>query len=237
LTYVQSGRRARFLDSDTVRFKACDRDEPAFAHDGTVGGRTWFNGGIHVDAPMCLKLEAWVPRRAEPYRITVPVGMGDKCEGASAAGARVARSGCDRAVGTFGRRQVSIGTIGAVRAVRGYSDPAVAERFRDEDTGGYGFKAPLAVRRGKVVTISIARSDRDWASLGIDGHTRFDSVRLSACPRPAPRTVPPYERKWSSWVNGFRIKRLGCLHLVAREQGSARVHRATLSFGVGRGAC
>jgi hypothetical protein len=120
-----------------------------------------------------------------------------------------------------------------VRAVNVYADPATAEGFRHPDTGGYGFKAPLAVPRGKVVTISIARADRDWASLGIDGRSPVDSVRLSACSRPAPRWVDPYERDWSSWVNGFTVKRLGCLRLVAREHGSPRVHRATLSFGMG----
>jgi hypothetical protein len=145
----------------------------------------------------------------------------------------VQEAGCDRAVGTFGRREVSIGTVGAVRAVSGYADPAVAERFRDRDSRGYGFKAPLAVRRGTVVRISIARADRDWARIGIDGRRPVHSVRLTACPRPAPRRVPPYERGWSSWVNGFTLKRLGCVHVVARKRGGRRIHRATLSFGMG----
>jgi hypothetical protein len=121
----------------------------------------------------------------------------------------------------------------AVRAVNVYADPAEADRFRDPDTGGYGFKAPLAVRRGKTVTISIARPDRDWAGLGIDGRRPVDSVRLNACPRPAPPSVDPYEQDWSSWVNGFTVKRLGCLRLLARERGTRRVHRAMLSFGMG----
>ena len=64
-----------------------------------------------------------------------------------------------------------------------------------------------------------------------------DSPRTSrACPRPAPRSVDPYERHWSSWAGGFAVKRLGCVHVVARERGKRRIHRATLSFGM-RDAC
>jgi hypothetical protein len=170
-------------------------------------------------------------RRAPAIAVTALAALG--AAAGAAAQPPVAESGCDRAVATFGRREVSIGTVAAVRAVRNYADPAAVERFRQ--AGGYGFKAPLAVRRGKVVTISIARTDRDWAGLGIDGSRPVDAVRLTACPRPAPRSVPAYERKWSSWVNSFTVKRLGCLHLVARERGNGRVHRATLSFGMGDG--
>jgi hypothetical protein len=136
-------------------------------------------------------------------------------------------------VGTFGRREVSIGTVGAVRAVKTYADPAVAERFREEGTRRYGFKAPLAVRRGKVVVIAIARRDRDWAGITIDGRRPADRWLFTACPRPAPPSVEPYERHWSSWAGGFAVKRLGCVHVVARERGKRRIHRATLSFGMG----
>ena len=44
------------------------------------------------------------------------------------------------------------------------------------------------------------------------------------------------ERHWSSWAGGFAVKRLGCVHVVARERGKRRIHRATLSFGM-RDAC
>jgi hypothetical protein len=149
---------------------------------------------------------------------------------------RAQRVGCDRAVGTFGRREVFIGTVGAVRAVLNYADPDGLEPFRNPDGPGYGFKAPLAVRRGKVVTIAIARPDRDWAGISIDGRRPADRWLFTACPRPAPRSVDPYERHWSSWAGGFAVKRLGCVHVVARERGKRRIHRATLSFGM-RDAC
>ena len=55
---------------------------------------------------------------------------------------RAQRVGCDRAVGTFGRREVFIGTVGAVRAVVNYADPDGLEPFRNPDGPGYGFKAP-----------------------------------------------------------------------------------------------
>ena len=162
----------------------------------------------------------------------VAAGHGAAADGARDATARVKRAGCDRAVGTFGRREVFIGTVAAIRAVKNYADPTGLEPFRDPDTGGYGFKAPLAVRRGKVVTIAIARPDRAWAGISIDGRRPVDRWVLTACPRPAPASVEPYERHWSSWAGGFAVKRLGCLHLVARERGERRIHRATLSFGM-----
>ena len=90
--------------------------------------------------------------------------------------------------------------VGAVRAVLNYADPDGLEPFRNPDGPGYGFKAPLAVRRGKVVTIAIARPDRDWAGISIDGRRPADRWLFTACPRPAPRSVDPYERHWSSWA-------------------------------------
>ena len=95
---------------------------------------------------------------------------------------RAQRAGCDRAVGTFGRREVFIGTVGAVRAVLNYADPDGLEPFRNPDGPGYGFKAPLAVRRGKVVTIAIARPDRDWVGISIDGRRPADRWLFTACP-------------------------------------------------------
>ena len=166
----------------------------------------------------------------------VAAGHVTAADGAREATPRVLRAGCDRAVGTFGRREVFIGTVAAVRAVKGYADPEDLEPFRDPDTGGYGFKAPLAVRRGKVVTIAIARPDRAWAGISIDGRGPVDRVRFTACPRPAPPSVDPYERHWSSWAGGFVVKRPSCVHVVARERGKRRIHRATLSFGK-RDAC
>ena len=33
-------------------------------------------------------------------------------------------------------------------------------------------------------------------------------------------------------AGGFAVKRLGCVHVVARERGKRRIHRATLSSGM-----
>jgi hypothetical protein len=154
----------------------------------------------------------------------------------AAAGFDRART-CENAVGQFGRREVPVGTVAAIRAVKGYADPAFFATRRDPETGLYWAKAPVAVRKGKVVSVSIAREDRALADLSFyptrEGETDLrDVVRFSACPRGR----GPGERLWSSWPGGFVLTGPGCVDLVARARGSRRVHRATLSFGMGE-AC
>ena len=129
--------------------------------------------------------------------------------------------GCRDANGPRFIPRHAIGPLAAIGGVDYYADPAAFERYRMED-GGYGAKAPPTVRRGRTVTISIARRDRDVGEIALGG-VHADSYRLTACPR----------RRWSAWPGGFRLKRPTCLHLTARERGSRRVHRTVLSFGMG----
>ena len=146
----------------------------------------------------------------------------------------LAANGCADANGQFGRREVPVGTIAAIRAVKVYADPAFFATRRQSGSGFYRAKAPVAVRTGKTITLSIARKDRALADLAFS-HTRngqerrTDVARFSACRRGHERG----ERGWSSWAGAFYLKRPGCVHLVAQEPGSARVHRGTLSFGMG----
>jgi hypothetical protein len=141
---------------------------------------------------------------------------------------------CSNAVGNFGQREVPIGSVAFVRAVNGYANPAFWATRRDPDTGRYWAKAPIAVRNGKTVTVSIARSDRRVGDLQFmpsrsGGADLRKSVRFTACPRGRATG----DRGWSSWPGGFVLDGPACLDLVAREVGSRRVHRATLSFGMG----
>ena len=149
---------------------------------------------------------------------------------------RAQRVGCDRAVGTFGRREVFIGTVGAVRAVLNYADPDGLEPFRNPDGPGYGFKAPLAVRRGKVVTIAIARPDRDWPA----------SASTAAALPTGGFSPPAPARRRARWIRTSGTGPRG--PAASPSSGSAaftswpasgdkrRIHRATLSFGM-RDAC
>ncbi len=81
LTYARTTSLKRVDDAHgTVRFKACGRDEPAFAYDGVVGGSTGFNGGFILARPACVDLIVRVRGRSAPYRRTVSFGMRDECE-------------------------------------------------------------------------------------------------------------------------------------------------------------
>jgi hypothetical protein len=137
------------------------------------------------------------------------------------AGATGEHFGCRQANGPTGIPRHPIGPLAAIGGVAYYADPAAFEHYRMPD-GRYGTKAPPAVRRGRTVTISIARRDRDIAEISLSG-PHADSFRLTAC----------RHRPWSAWAGGFQLKHATCLHVVARERGSRRVYRTVLSFGMG----
>jgi hypothetical protein len=140
---------------------------------------------------------------------------------------------CSNANGPPDLREVAIGPLAAVGGVNVFANPGFFASYYDDDTRQYGAKTPISVRKGRSVTVSIAWSDRDVADLafgfGRHGQRRQrDAVRFAACPRGR-----GHGRGWSTWPGGFRLTEPACVGVVARERGSRRVHRATLSFGMG----
>ena len=136
------------------------------------------------------------------------------------AAAATPRLGCRDANGPVGISRHMIGPLAAIGGVEYWADPAAMESHRQGD--GYGSKAPPTVRRGRTVTISIARRDRGFAEMSV-GRFHADAIRFTACKH----------RRWSAWAGGFELKHLGCVHLTARERGKRRVYRTVLSFGMG----
>ena len=68
-------RRASLRGVPRVRFVACDRDEPAFAYEGKVGGITVFPGGFSLREPACVAIRVAV-RGDRRYSAMVPFGTG-----------------------------------------------------------------------------------------------------------------------------------------------------------------
>src|SRR3954451_15451008 len=103
---------------------------------------------------------------------------------ALAAGAPAAAApphlGCKEMNGPLGVPRHMIGPLAAIGAVDYWADPAAMERVRQDD-GDYCSKAPPTVRRGRTVTISIARRDRGFAEMLVGG-SHADSFRFTACP-------------------------------------------------------
>jgi hypothetical protein len=82
ITPIQGGRagltfapRASLRGVPRVRFAACERDEPAFSYDGTVGPVTAFAGGFSVSQPTCVAIRVRV-RGDRTYSAAVPFGIG-----------------------------------------------------------------------------------------------------------------------------------------------------------------
>jgi hypothetical protein len=140
---------------------------------------------------------------------------------AAPAAAATPHRGCKEMNGPLGVPRHMIGPLAAIGAVDYWADPAAMERFRLDD-GDYWSKAPPSVRRGRTVTISIARRDRGFAEILVGG-SHADAFRFTAC----------RNRRWSAWAGGFQLKHLGCVHMTAREKGKRRVYRTVLSFGMG----
>jgi hypothetical protein len=57
-------------------FTACPRDEPAFSHDGTVGGHTGFAGAFLAARRRCIRLRISIAGRPKPAFRTVSFGAG-----------------------------------------------------------------------------------------------------------------------------------------------------------------
>jgi hypothetical protein len=139
---------------------------------------------------------------------------------AAPAAAETPRAGCAEANGPVNLARHAIGPLAAIGGVAYWADPAALET---QHVGGqYSMKAPPTVRRGRTVTIAIARQDRAIADIAAGGK-RGDAIRFTAC----------RHRKWSGWAGGFWLKRPACLHLTARERGKRRVYRTVISFGMG----
>jgi hypothetical protein len=60
----------------TVRFFACGKDEPSFAHPGGVGPVTVFPGGFTLSEPQCALLRVRVRGHRFVYSRLVSFGMG-----------------------------------------------------------------------------------------------------------------------------------------------------------------
>ena len=58
-----------------VRFRACDRDEPAFSYPGKVGPVTVFAGGVSLTERGCVAIRVSA-RGDRRYSATVPFGTG-----------------------------------------------------------------------------------------------------------------------------------------------------------------
>lgn len=201
--------------ADAFRFTACPR-------------RRWtaWAGGFRLKHPACLRLTARERGKRRIHRAVVSFGMRDACDNgtsssAAAARPRTLRAGCRDANGPTGVTRHPIGPLAAIGGVEYWADPAAMERSR-QDFGVYWSKAPPTVRRGRTVTISIARRDRGFAEMLVGGR-HSDSFRFTACPR----------RPWSAWAGGFQLKHPACLRLTARERGKRRVDRTIVSFGMG----
>ena len=68
-------RRASHRGVPRVRFVACDRDEPAWSYNGTVGPVTGFPGGFSLSARGCVAIRVAV-RGGRAYSAVVPFGNG-----------------------------------------------------------------------------------------------------------------------------------------------------------------
>jgi len=60
----------------TVKFVACDKDEPSFAHPGGVGPITVFPGGFTLSEPQCAIVRVRVRGHRFVYTRLVSFGMG-----------------------------------------------------------------------------------------------------------------------------------------------------------------
>src|SRR5215213_10213507 len=74
LTFVHDAPRGTGVPA--VRFVACDKDEPAFSYNGTVGPVTAFAGGWSLAQPACVRVSARVRGHRFVYARTVSFGMG-----------------------------------------------------------------------------------------------------------------------------------------------------------------
>jgi hypothetical protein len=152
----------------------------------------------------------------KPVLVTIALAL----TAAESAAADPPQLGCADANGPVGIARHAIGPLAAIGGVEYWADPAAMESHRRG--GEYQMKAPPTVRRGRTVTIAVARRDRNIADIAAGGK-RGDALRLTAC----------RHRKWSAWAGGFRLKHPACLHLTARERGKRRVYRTVISFGMG----
>jgi hypothetical protein len=66
---------------DSIRFLACDRDEPSGSRAGEPV--TFWSGFVMTSVPQCLPLDVYVDGEATPHR--VEIALGARCKGIPAA--------------------------------------------------------------------------------------------------------------------------------------------------------
>jgi hypothetical protein len=158
------------------------------------------------------------------------------------AGAATPKRGCGtRAEGPkpatrlAGPQDVKIGPAALVGA-RVWGDPDELATNRDARSGRYLVKLPLAVRAGRVVTLSIAPHDRDRAGLTFGGSLGdgAPAVRFHACDKREPSfahdgTVGPV----TFFAGGFSLAEPACVTVRLRLRGHAVAYSRIVSFGMG----
>jgi hypothetical protein len=112
------------------------------------------------------------------------------------------------------------------------ADPDAFAQQYDPDRDRYAAKIPMGMRRGVTATVSIARADRPFANFVSHGRNAGDVVRMTACPRSDPEGEGVRNR-YTAWAWGYFLKEPRCVDVVVRRGHPRRVHRTTLSFGMG----
>lgn len=135
-------------------------------------------------------------------------------------------------------QDVKIGPA-ALLGARLWGDPDEFATTRDARSGRYLVKLPLALRAGRVVTVSIAPADRGRAALTFVRSPRagVPAVRFHACDKRVPSfahdgTVGPV----TAFAGGFSLTEPSCVSVRVRLRGHAFVYSRTVSFGMGTDA-